>query len=87
MVKHNKLIAEFMDLRSTGLSIYKPSEYEYHKSWDWLIPVIEKCRKIQIKGSQRLIDNINMKFMTLDLLGTWGNIINFIKWYNDGKKQ
>ena len=39
---NNKLIAEFMDLRSTGLSIYKESDYKYHKSWDWLMPVIEK---------------------------------------------
>jgi hypothetical protein len=44
MEKTNKLIAEFMDLRSTGLSIYKPSEYKYHTSWDWLIPVIEKIQ-------------------------------------------
>jgi hypothetical protein len=41
-MKDNKLIAEFMDLRSTGLSIYKESDYKYHKSWDWLMPVIEK---------------------------------------------
>ncbi len=41
-MKNNKLIAEFMDLRSTGLSIYKPSEYKYHTSWDWLMPVVQK---------------------------------------------
>jgi len=41
-MKDNKLIADFMDLKSTGLSIYKPSEYKYHSSWDWLMPVIHK---------------------------------------------
>ena len=46
MEKTNKLIAEFMDLRSTGLSIYKPSEYKYHTSWDWLMPVIEKIESL-----------------------------------------
>jgi len=39
----NELIAEFMNLRSTGLSIYKESDYKYHKSWDWLMPVVKKC--------------------------------------------
>lgn len=38
----NKLISEFMDLRSTGMSIYKESEYKYHTSWDWLMPVLKK---------------------------------------------
>tara|TARA_R100001510_G_C7597248_1_gene164956 strand:- start:194 stop:463 length:270 start_codon:yes stop_codon:yes gene_type:complete len=42
MRENNKIIAEFMDLRSTGLSIYKPSEYKYHTSWDWLMPVVQK---------------------------------------------
>jgi len=42
-MKDNKLIAEFMDLKSTGLSIYKESDYKYHKSWDWLMPVVKKC--------------------------------------------
>ena len=31
-----------MDIRSTGLSVYKESAYKYHESWDWLMPVIEK---------------------------------------------
>jgi len=42
MEDSNRLIAEFMDLKYTGLSIYKPSEYKYHTSWGWLIPVMKK---------------------------------------------
>ena len=41
-MKDNKLIGDFMDIRSTGLSIYKESAYRYHDSWDWLMPVVEK---------------------------------------------
>ena len=41
-MKNNKLIGDFMDIRSTGLSVYKESAYKYHESWDWLMPVIEK---------------------------------------------
>ena len=42
MMNNNKLIGDFMDIQSTGLSIYKESRYHYHDSWDWLMPVIEK---------------------------------------------
>tara|TARA_R110000787_G_scaffold260691_1_gene365947 strand:+ start:790 stop:1038 length:249 start_codon:yes stop_codon:yes gene_type:complete len=46
-MKENKLIGDFMDIRNTGLSIYKESEYKYHDSWDWLMPVLKKI-KLQI---------------------------------------
>jgi hypothetical protein len=54
----NKLIAEFMGAEKTHIQsvgdIYCPvpsksgSEYadklQYHNSWDWLMPVAQKCR-------------------------------------------
>jgi len=44
-IKNNVLIAEYDDLRNTGMSIYKESDYKYHKSWDWLMPVCQKIDK------------------------------------------
>ena len=47
-MKDNKLIAEFMDYThvllpvSVGLEYYFGDEMEYHSSWDWLMPVVEK---------------------------------------------
>jgi len=55
-MKHNKLIAEFMELEATPKynpkeyyvkeynsgEWYLPEEMEYHTSWDWLMPVIKK---------------------------------------------
>jgi len=42
-MNENKLIAEFM-----GMEL-KPNEcgrlFRYHKSWGWLMPVVEKIRK------------------------------------------
>ena len=54
--KHNVLIAEFMDLKNTGMSIYEESDYKYHKSWDWLMPVVQKI-EAECEGVPReLID-------------------------------
>lgn len=47
-MKDNKMIAEFMDYThvllpvSVGLEYYDGDEMEYHSSWDWLMPVVEK---------------------------------------------
>ena len=49
-MKDNKLIAEFMEVDGF-LSL---SQMEYHTSWDWLMPVIEKI------GSHTLSSTIEM---------------------------
>jgi hypothetical protein len=53
-MKHNKLIAEFIDLkdRIENDVFYSISGYtvcQYHKSWDWLIPVVEKIESLDLK--------------------------------------
>jgi|688.fasta_scaffold00011_262 hypothetical protein len=32
-----------------GKTPYKEDELEYHKSWDWLIPVVEKIESLDLK--------------------------------------
>ena len=49
-MKENKLIAEFMGIRyeenknshESSWAYYEDCELEYHTSWDWLMPVVEK---------------------------------------------
>ena len=54
-MNQNKLIADFMQLRFENNQYYTPtynsgewlteSELQYHTSWDWLMPVVQKCFK------------------------------------------
>ena len=76
MEHNNKLIAEFMDLRSTGLSIYKPSEYKYHTSWDWLMPVIHKCFDVAEDGQ---MSDIMHHLQVAEIGDTYDAVVEFIK--------
>lgn len=100
----NKLINEFMqgyvtpspninrwlEIISKGISI-RDEELKYHESWDWLMPVINKCYKLQdgqgwtkSKCLQYFLDIRD--FMNDNALETvYEEIIIFIKWYNEQK--
>lgn len=62
-------------------------DLRFHESWDWLMPVIEKCKESQIFGSQRLITNIYNRLLELDILATHANVVDFIEFYNQNKPQ
>lgn len=97
----NRLIAEFMGIPrcpiceedccgyqfGAGL-IYKPEEMKYHTSWDWLMPVVEKIRKIEdetdregknFKHYQKVLSYpIYTPIETI-----WKAVVQFITWYNN----
>ena len=77
MEKTNKLIAEFM-----GKEIYqKYHESNYHSSWDWLMPVIDKC--YQEHMSKHIADAV----MTCNIDKAYQVVVEFIKDYNNGKDK
>ena len=49
MEANNKLIAEFMGIENTNGLVFQDNNthefhpIKYHRSWDWLMPVIGKC--------------------------------------------
>ena len=89
-MENNKLIAEFMELEV--VTKYNPKEYyvkkynsgewhlpeemKYHESWDWLIPVVQKCYKIDNEENfNTLVDAVS----TLDIESTYKAVVKFIK--------
>ena len=89
MEQNNKLIAEFMgeDVSTIQQDTWgcKQNELQYHKSWDWLMPVV-----IKIGGSKNIVGatRILRRFSIMrNLNDTYQAVVEFIKEYNDGKKQ
>lgn len=100
IIVNNKLIAEFMDsitLDGNGNSKEDINSFKYHKSWDWLMPVVDKienlgncqidisfewCR-ICYKGGLFEIDTRNHIKANTKIEAVYFACIEFIKWYND----
>jgi hypothetical protein len=62
----------------------------YHKSWDWLIPVVDKiyssdeyykCKEDQSGMFSRGLE-INTKYITV----TFDDVVDYIEWFNKIKK-
>ena len=83
----NKLIGDFMDIRNTGLSIYAPHEYQYHTSWDWLMPAVSKCLVGEAEQSAEIsnttIKNIYEAICNQDILDAHKSVVQFIKAQNN----
>lgn len=71
-MKDNKRIAEFMEVDGY-LSL---SQMQYHNSWDWLMPVIDKC--YQEHMSKHIADAV----MTCDIDKVYKVVVEFINQLN-----
>lgn len=59
---------------------------KYNESWDCLMFVIKKCLSIseeELADWEHYYEAIDDSLFQVEILGTWKEVINFIKWYNN----
>lgn len=74
--------------------LFRDEELEYHTSWDWLMPVVEKIEDegveiVTTNGECVISHNDYYKLTTgKSRFGvTYEAVVEFIKWYNKNKKE
>ena len=89
-MKDNKLIAEFMgeytpyEKFGDNTEYYYKGKYvklenmEFHKSWDWLMPVVEKIEQVNEGVPQQML-HVNLYSEKREV---YQAVIEFIKEYN-----
>lgn len=99
----NRLIGVFNgDIKSIDANVSfnrncVPSKFEYHISWDWLIPVVEmieslgylidifgKAISIHHKDGEIIVDNPESSADT-KFQAIYNACYQFIEWYNENK--
>ena len=86
-IENNKLIADFMGQGAQLHLVEHPQtgEYvdaEYHTSWDWLMPVVEKIGTVMPYNRHLDIDKLDI-FTEFHIV--YSAVIEFIEWYNENK--
>jgi len=83
----NKLIAEFMGYEVNHNKCYSPkyndgtiAPMQFHKSWDWLIPVLIKC--MQTGDDTDKWDHLYNVLSELNVDKLYKAVVEFIKEYN-----
>jgi hypothetical protein len=91
---NNKLIAEFMGLVVSNREDYHSSlhtnvdaDLKYHTSWDWLMPVVNKCKSYSLDNTYAdRIDEVLVE-SEIDFDYLFCTVLDFIEWYNNENKS
>ena len=85
-MEDNKLIAEFMEVDQVDIDTWleSNSKLKYHISWDWLMPVILRCRidsRCEL-DEDIMWDKIVEGLEECNLPKTYEAVVEFINQYN-----
>lgn len=81
-------ITGFLDVdanHENAQHFYKPNEMKYHSSWDWLMPVVERCYQCDFEEGGDLHMMLNDAIMTINIKEVYKVVVEFINWYNENK--
>ena len=79
-MKDNELIAEFMGVGKYYEAQSSNQFNHYHNSWDWLMPVVQKCRQ---ENRLEYFDRVYYALEECDLNVTYKAVVEFIKNQNN----
>src|SRR5690606_8408486 len=82
----------YVEEPNTSMITFYLEDAVYHKSWDWLMPVLEKvmteCFELEEESDKDLIEWFYcIRDFIPDINRTYSAIIEFIEWYNKNYKQ
>ncbi len=90
-IEGNKLISAFYGAAYNHVQDYylikdfsfmgKPEEMRFHSSWDWLMPVVDKCKNIDTEYLYAFYA-MNGYLAQVNIKQVWGEVVKYIKWYN-----
>jgi hypothetical protein len=94
MKTDNELIAEFMGISYNDQTYNTPKVFirslwrdpEYEKSWDWLMPVVEKIANLYANSNHdrhwsKAVNDLRMPILSTTIGYVYKAVIEFIKWY------
>lgn len=100
-IKHESGEPTYIKKENLGTSYATMDMMAYHKSWNWLMPVVEKIEVIEISRNHNPVVTIE-KYITIisdngeapivesqtdsRIEGAYNAVVKFIKWYNQQSK-